>query len=391
MSIGIFKTLLLTVLIAFAGLFVATQVGAQPFGTECGDYAGTDYKSWTCRGDNVEIAPEFPKYGPCPTDPAKDCSTYEWIITAPGPSHFDILIPRDMEAKVVQACNGDPGICTWTAECDGRGDTSTDTFGKHLTFFCTGKFSWTSWSGSKTVSLTLEGRLSSYPTDSFLKRGNCGLICTGVDPASCVYVGRCDDDDDCDECSSCFESSGYSSFEATLACENSSWGPILGPAEPCEPVALGVTSSRECNILATLPVGTVYILVARGPDGCSVDEDASEYYFNSPDCTATADCATAENPAAGCKYIDPVNDCDANEDAPICIDPPEEGFQICSGRLAPGCPECVNVLSGSPTCVKYTTSSGTRIKSCFLDDGTTCSWKKCCKSPEDYPGESCNQ
>jgi len=151
----------------------------------------------------------------------------------------------------------------------------------------------------------------------------------------------------------------------------------------------GAASSQCVLVTGTSTGDNIYMGVVRGPDGCSVDAAEVSFYINSPNCDATAPCSSGI-PATGCIYEESVLGCDAtgNEDAPICIDPPEEGFQFCAD-FGSACQECFEFRSGSPTCLKYTTSSGTRIKSCFRPDGTTCSWKKCCKSPELYPGANC--
>jgi len=346
-------TLLFAVAIATVALFAVTEVGAQYSGTfdpwTTFTYSGTDFKGdpFSC---TVETASTFPDIINCPTDPAKKCSKYCWTITDCSPSHIVFLIGQDFEAKFEQATvNSSPA--SWVPLCDGTVDPSIDmVFGENLIYNCNAKIDG-DFSGTppNTACAIFEGELGTRPTDLLIKGGQ---------------------------------------FRA--------YGPINSVGPPCEPVVLGVSSSTECNILATLPAGTVYIDVVRGPDGCSVDEDASTFYVNSK-CNPNADECGPTTLAAGCKYVGPPPDCadypDCGEvgepECPsFCLDKPEEGFQICSGRLAPGCPECVNVLSGSPTCVKYTTSSGTRIKSCFRPDGTTCSWKKCCKSPTD-PTANC--
>ena len=146
----------------------------------------------------------------------------------------------------------------------------------------------------------------------------------------------------------------------------------------------GVASS-QCVLVTETTAGNLYMGVVRGPDGCSVNAAEVSFYINSPNCDAQDSCSEGI-PATGCRYDDAVLGCDApgNEEASICIDPPEGGFQFCAD-FGGGCQECFEFRSGSPTCLKYTTSSGTRIKSCFLEDGTTCSWKKCCKNGDETP------
>ena len=158
-------TLLFMLMVAIFALFAATEVGAQ----YTGSFDTVGYTWFEHRGCRVEIVPPFPEVIDCPQSTGK-CSKYTWEVTCPT-SHSDILIRRDMEARIEQAlCDGDP--CTWETKLDGSGESST-TFGQYLIWNVVGKWN-CGWStiNPHTLSLILTGDdLGRDATDFLIKEG----------------------------------------------------------------------------------------------------------------------------------------------------------------------------------------------------------------------------
>jgi hypothetical protein len=161
---------------------------------------------------------------------------------------------------------------------------------------------------------------------------------------------------------------------------------IARPA--CLDQRVGATASYLCVSIADIEVGTLYALIPRGPDGCQVPEAEVRYFLNDPLCSAEAPCLgengePTDNIPDGCRYNAPEKGCgdpdDPQDDDPgLCWEEPAPNEIGCT-EINARCPECMDVNIGSPTCTNYTTSSGVKIKTCFLADGTACPWRKCCK------------
>ena len=151
--------------VAIVALFAATSVEAE----YSGEFDTLEYTWFEHLGCRVEIATPFPDVIDCATG---KCSEYTWEVTCPT-SHSDILIRRDMEARIVKAlCDGSDCTSLWSMKRDGTGESSTD-FGKFLIWNIAGKWNY-GWSDSDphTLSLILTGDdLGSDPTDFLIKHG----------------------------------------------------------------------------------------------------------------------------------------------------------------------------------------------------------------------------
>jgi len=184
-------------------------------------------------------------------------------------------------------------------------------------------------------------------------------------------------------CTYCYGDRDTSSSFSTATRDDS----CEGDPDPCPPQGGSVSTRDGCASIMEIEAGTVYMSYQRVGE-CDVDEEGIRFYLNSDDCSALTRCP--DEPAAGssCQYMeDEIDDCEAVEPCgeegqpacpSFCVDPADVRQVLCMEPDSP-CQDCVDVDTGSPTCMKYTTASGTRIKSCFKPDGTTCSWKKCCK------------
>ena len=156
--------------------------------------------------------------------------------------------------------------------------------------------------------------------------------------------------------------------------------------EVCEAPRYGqVSTNAGCASIMEVDAGTVYMSYQRVGD-CEVDEEGILFYLNSDNCTATTECDEDTAPGDSCVYPEPVTiGCypeGCNEETgdgcpAICIEEAVVGAILCMQPDSP-CQECMRVDSGSPTCVNYTTVSGSRIQVCIRQDGVTCPFFYCC-------------
>ena len=154
--------------------------------------------------------------------------------------------------------------------------------------------------------------------------------------------------------------------------------------EPCQEAVIPI--STVCSSYGDIGIGQLYVKIPRVDGYCDVTEGAVRYYLNDASCLSMVAC-DPEIPstlANGCVYPAPVPGC-AESGPPLpCYEPLEAGDpDICGSPNSP-CNECLNFSSGSPACAKYKIS-GVVYKTCVLEDGTLCNWKKCCKLGEQTP------
>jgi hypothetical protein len=350
----IFITFLFATALAFVALFAATEVWAEDiFGDEYLGDVGRDYKYFQYNGFKFEFVG-------CTYDKADDKSTCTWEVTQQGDktiSHFLVTLRPDLAGRIVDHGCDNPDDCNIKVILDGSGDPSTKAFGRFLGLALI-KFSRPQepefpWGSPVQASLTFDGRVGTEIVAAFVKSGPCAY-----------------DNPD-------------------VVCPDSSFGPVKGVGEFSEETISGIGSTGGCISVADIAEGTIYMGYEREANGCDVKQNSLRLYINSPDCKATTLCDDITDPSryqTGCDCGEP-EDCtptgcdDKNlEDCPtgFCIDAALLAELKCA-QPGSNCPECIEVESGSPTCLKYTTASGTVIKSCFLDDGTTCPWRKCCK------------
>ena len=150
--------------------------------------------------------------------------------------------------------------------------------------------------------------------------------------------------------------------------------------EPQRPV---IPPSTAC--VAISPVGEearLFLGIPRINGSCDVDLETVGFYLNDETCTTAIPCGATPGINAVCRYPSPQDFlCEDDDVTGPCIDfsDVEAAVNVICAPDNAACNECINWETGSPTCTDYRTASGVRIKCCVLEDGSTCSWKKCCK------------
>ncbi len=327
--------------------FTEVLAGAgDPYpGTVAPDYSYFEYKNF-----------KFEFLG-CDYDKVNDATTCSWKATATGTkeiSHLLIALRPDLVDSITSHACSDLS-CEIFKILDGSGDPSTKIYGKFLGLALI-KFIG-DFGNLVEVSLTFNGHLAGTEiTAAFIKSGRCEIEGNEV------------------------------------ICDDSSFGPVIGVGEFCEEKIAGIGTTSGCVNIGEVGAGTIYMGYQREGNGCDVDENLLRLYLNSPQCDASVECPVIDPPGsdptpeqiaifqAGCDYGAPVVGCGEGVVGP-CVDAAVLTEIICA-QPGSNCPECMEVEAGSPTCVKYTLPSGTVYKCCTLDDGTSCSWRDCCKDKD---------
>jgi len=270
----------IAVAVALVALFASTTIWAA-----C---TATEESSYECSDDNgkfeVRIIPPFPNIKPCSdysdpvacaaNNPSGKYSEYNYQITnltTPGASHFDLIIEKPFEDKILGT----------SLDCDGSGDRSTCLYFAHgLTWNCLYKSQ--SLSGNvMNVTVNVKGENRSAPSDWYIKAGK---------------------DPDC--CGDDVTPDG--------------WGIIQAPATPCaqiepnQPLAGGTTitqSGYTFNILYDAN-GQSYDVECPPGGSCSVNtvniEDLRLYVDGDPIATVTwlpYDTPLQSAASPGCTYV----------------------------------------------------------------------------------------
>jgi hypothetical protein len=340
-------TLFFAVAIAIVTLFAVSEVLAQDTNPCHGVIAGPDYSYFDCNDFKFEFLG-------CDYVEASDESTCSWMGTqlgAPEISHLSITLRPDLVDSIKRyAC--DFGTCNMEEILDGTGDPSTKIYGRFLGLALlkfSGDFPDDLGSESK-VSVTFDGRVGTEIGAAFVKSGNC-------------YV-----------------------LNDKAYCDDSAFGAVEVVGEYCEATIAGIGSTGGCASIADIPAGTIYMAYERLENGCDVDGDSLRLYINSPNCDDEDECdGTPSTYQNGCDYGAPVIGCAPSDEypdgSPICFDTALIPGLECA-QPGSNCPECMEVQTGSPTCINYKLPDGTRYRACFLDDGTTCLYARCCRDGE---------
>ena len=159
-------TFIFTMAIAIVALFAATEVVAEPCGSgentadyECNDGVQGNY--------TVRIVKPFPQIAPCTSYPGgtsypgENCSMYRWTIKPEDLSHFNLLVERQFQDKIVDS-NGN------NLDCSGDGDPSQGAgrFAQFLTWNCLLKFN----SSIDAPYVLVRGEFAYSPTDWQVKQ-----------------------------------------------------------------------------------------------------------------------------------------------------------------------------------------------------------------------------
>jgi hypothetical protein len=260
----IFFTLVFAIVVVFAVSEVLAQQcgpGENTADYQCNDGVKGNY--------TVRTVTQFPTIAPCGDPyPDEDCSTYTWNISPTGLSHFNLIVDRSFEEKIVNSNATKTSTDKWL-DCTGRGDQSqgASLFGQFLTWHCFMRFDCKDPDTGNYVDpfVTLRGEFAATPTDWYVKQ------------AACNYG------DDCD-------------FQGDF-------GITQGLAEICGPEATGVvTSSRICvNLPGTEKIGDeAHYWFFRNDDAANCIDTGKDFYI----CPGTCPDSFSDDPPSACQKLE---------------------------------------------------------------------------------------